>query len=105
MLRSNPFQNKKNKNDVQAPTTGATVTPAAGTDVLILRPAGTLATLTVNMPVSPYDGQDFTVVSTQTVTALTMSGGTIVGALTTIVVGGFATFIYNGANSEWCRAG
>jgi len=105
MLRSNPFQNKKNKNDVQAPTAGATVNPVAGTDVLILRPAGALATLTVNVPSSPFNGQEITVVSTQTITTLTMGGGTIIGAPTTLAAGGYAAFVFNGANSEWCRAG
>lgn len=40
-----------------APLTGATVSPAAGTRNLIINPAGTILALTVALPPSPEDGQ------------------------------------------------
>ena len=41
---------------VNTPTTGFSYTFAAGTQTLLLTPAGTLATGTVTMPPSPVDG-------------------------------------------------
>jgi hypothetical protein len=61
-----------------------TVTPTAGQTVsmsgfsLFLTPAGTLATLTVNLPPNAKPGQTATITSTQAVTTLTVhnSSGT-----------------------------
>jgi hypothetical protein len=87
------------------PTTGATVTIAnADFDIrVILNPAGTLATLTVAMPSSPKDGQRVEVASSQIVTALTMSVGTINGALTTLGVNGFGAWVYDATAIKWFR--
>lgn len=87
-----------------APTAGATVNANAGTEVLFLDPAGTLATLTVALPLNPVEGQDFTVSSSQIVTALTFTG-TIVGTLTTLALGGFARFVYSATAAKWFRCG
>lgn len=68
------------KLSVQAPLTGATINVDAQTRQLILNPAGTIATLTVNFPAAssttPYDGQRIGICGTQIVTALTLGGGT-----------------------------
>lgn len=58
------------------PTAGSTVT-ATG-PFLILEPAGTLATLTLKFPTGAT-GQVFRFVSSQDVTALTVTNGTIAG--------------------------
>lgn len=87
-----------------APTTGQTVTALASTDVLQIDPAGTLATLTVVLPASPVDGQDFTVCTSQIITTLTVTGS-IVGTLTTMALGGFARFSYSATAAKWMRAG
>ena len=42
--------------DYQAPATGFSYTFAAGTQTLILNPAGTLAAGTITMPAAPADG-------------------------------------------------
>ena len=62
--------------DYQTPTTGFSYTFAAGVNVLVMQPAGTLATGTVTMPAAPVDGMTITVESTQQITALTVQGNT-----------------------------
>lgn len=86
-----------------APTVGQTVT-SDGSSILIIDPAGTLATLTIVLPASPINGQDFVIASSQIVTTLTVTG-TIVGTLTALAVAGFARFIYSSTASKWFRAG
>ena len=87
------------------PTTGQTVTVGTGVAALVLEPAGLLAALTVAMPSSPIDGQCLAITCTQIVTALTMSGGTIVSALTALTANGFAEWIYIAASTTWYRIG
>ncbi len=91
------------------PTTGNTVSANGPTQLLLLQPAGTLATLTVVMPSAPVDGQRFKVYSSQTLTALTVNpatGQTINGtAITTLSAGTSFVYIYNGSNSTWYREG
>lgn len=85
------------------PTTGATVT-GDGSRVIIINPAGTLANLTVVLPAAPVDGQVCILATSQILTALTITG-TIVGTLTTLALGGFATFVYSATAAKWFRAG
>jgi Ca2+-binding RTX toxin-like protein len=87
------------------PTTGQTVAANAGVTALILNPAGTLATLTVTVPPTPVDGQTFAITTSQIITALTMNGGTIILALSTLALGGFGEWVYAAANSTWNRIG
>lgn len=87
----------------QVPTSGQTVTPSNLAGLLILEPAGTLATLTVNAPAGPVDNQAFTIFSTQTLTALTMAGGTFVGAPTTLAANSAAHFRYSTATAKWYK--
>lgn len=82
----------------------AAATVAGASSVLVVDPAGTLATLTITFPVAPVDGQAFTISSTQIVTLLSFSGGTIVGAITALAVGGFAKFVYSSSSGKWHRA-
>lgn len=96
------------KYDVQVVTTGFSQTISSNIDILILEPAGILATGTVTMPSQPGDGQIIGIVSTQTITALTLSaaiGHFILNAITTIAIGGFAYYLYRTANSTWYRVG
>jgi hypothetical protein len=87
------------------PTTGQTVAMSANIGRLVLNPAGLLALLTITMPPSPTDGQECSFSTSQPITALTMSGGTIIGGLTTLALGGFASFVYSSGASSWFRAG
>ena len=64
--------------DYQTPTTGFTYTftPSSTGTVLVMNPAGTLATGTITMPASPSDGMTVTFSSTKAITALTVSANT-----------------------------
>ena len=90
------------------PTAGQTVTVNPETTLLILEPAGLLATLTVNMAAGAPangDGHRLNIMSTQVVTTLTHgagAGNTLVGALTTIAAVGFATYCYRA--TKWYRS-
>ena len=89
--------------DYQVLTTGFSYTFAAGTQVLVINPAGTLATGTITMPASPADGMTITVESTQQVTALTMSGngGTIVGTAVQLIPNQPLSWVYRLSNTTW----
>lgn len=90
------------------PAAAGTVTITANKPVLVMEPAGTLATLTVVMPTAPSDGFIQTISSTAIVSVLTLSGGgsdTIVSALTALAAAGFAKFIYKASTAKWYRCG
>jgi len=89
--------------DYQVLTTGFSYTFAAGTQVLVINPAGTLATGTITMPAAPSDGMTITVESTQQVTALTMSGngGTIVGAASQLIPNQPLSWVYRSTGTTW----
>lgn len=90
--------------DYQVLTTGFTYTFAAGTQVLVINPAGTLATGTITMPASPADGMTITVESTQQVTAVTVSANTgqsIVGAAVQLIPNQPLSWVYRLTNTTW----
>jgi hypothetical protein len=90
--------------DYQVLTTGFSYTFAAGVQVLVIQPAGTLATGTVTMPAAPTDGMTIAVVSTQQVTAVTVSANTgqsIVGAPSQLVPNQPLSWVYRLANTTW----
>lgn len=89
--------------DYQVLTTAFTYTFAAGTQVLVINPAGTLATGTITMPAAPSDGMTITVESTQQVTALTMSGngGTVVGAAVQLIPNQPLSWVYRATGTTW----
>lgn len=105
------------KGDVEGRRTEYAYTQATGTTVdlpddaelVLLKHAATIATLTVNMPVSPRDGQVVTISSVSIVTTLTMSatngGDTIVGGLAALTAGGFGSWSYDKQNAVWRRIG
>ncbi len=72
--------------DFYVPLTGFNIVMQTG--ILVLNPAGTLATGTVTLPLNPVDGALAEISSTQTQTALTLNantGDSIVGAVTALV--------------------
>jgi len=90
--------------DYQVLTTAFSYTFAAGTTVLVINPAGTLAAGTITMPAAPADGMTISFSSTQAITALTVSGNTgqsIVGNPTTMNAGGAVTLVYRLSNTSW----
>lgn len=97
-----------------APLTGATIAVTSPTRRLILEPAGTIATLTVTLPVSTTlnDNQLFGLCTTQIVTALTVtagSGTTVLNAPTALLVpvatgaGSCVEWVYRQSNTSWYR--
>lgn len=90
--------------DYQAPTTGFSYTFAAGVNVLVMQPAGTLATGTITMPAAPADGMTITFSSSQQITALTVSGNTgqsISNAVTFLPAKTAASYVYRLSNTTW----
>jgi hypothetical protein len=90
--------------DYQVLTTEFTYTFAAGTQTLVINPAGTLATGTITMPAAPADGMVITIESTQQVTAVTVQGNTgqtITGAPVQLIPNQPLSFMYNLANTRW----
>lgn len=90
--------------DYQTPSTGFSYTFAAGTQTLVMNPAGTLATGTITMPPNPSDGMTITFSSTQQITALTLSGNTgqtVVSGTSSMPAGSSATYIYRATNTSW----
>lgn len=94
----------KHRQLVETPATGFTISPGSRITKVILRPAGGLASGTLNMPEAPDDGQVLVLVSTQAVAALTqqsLSGVTIVGALTALVANVPGIWSYCSADQTW----
>lgn len=95
------------------PLAGATVTFGDGIQFALVQPAGTLATLTFQLPgCNPnIEGMVRGFSSTQIITALTVTdadGGTVLGApasLTAGGTGGVMSFICRGATNTWFPAG
>lgn len=85
---------------------GSTITLTNGTSHLLYDQAATIASLTVTLPsASLANGQVITIATRSEITALTISGGTIYGAPTTLTAGGFCSFIYSSAANAWFRKG
>ena len=89
------------------PTSGITITLAPTVKTTVLEPAGTLAALTVKMPLSPVDQQVVHFSTSQILTALTVSpntGQTMANGLPTSAAAGQGfEFIWNAAQVKWYR--
>jgi len=82
--------------------------PVAAFSLLVLNPAGVLATGTVILPVAPLDGDQVRISTTQTITALTLTPSgtqTIANAVTTLAGNGFVAYLYSTAQNKWFRVG
>ncbi len=93
---------------IVVPTTGQTITAIPASRLtLILNPVSELAALTVNLSASAQDNDRITVATTKAITLLTLSGNskTIVGAVSTMALGGFAEYQYIAALGVWMRVG
>jgi hypothetical protein len=94
--------------DYQVSTTGFSYTFAAGTTVLVMNPAGTLATGTITMPASPADGMTITFSSTQTISALTINGNTgqtVVSKPSALNANQALSYVYRLSNTTWYPLG
>lgn len=85
-----------------APTTGQTVAVGSNGCVhLTIDPAGSLLNLTLALPANPSDGDIVRFTSSQAITNLSMTGGTIVSAVTSLLLGGKEAYIFNGTSGKW----
>jgi hypothetical protein len=92
------------------PTAGQSLQINNNVANVVMDPAGTLATLTLLMPLVPVDGQHLAIASTQTITALTLTpqaGATIAQNPTAITVSTTTSyglkFIWRASVSKWIR--
>lgn len=92
--------------NLQVPLTGFSIAMTPTDKVLMLKPAGVLATGTVVLPASPYDGQSVQISSTKTITGFTLSpndGETVFNAPTTLVGGSGFHYFYRATDNSWYR--
>lgn len=91
--------------DYQVLTTGFSYTFAAGTQTLVINPAGVLATGTITMPASPVDGMVITITSTQPITTLTVNANTGQsinnGGALGLAAGGSLSYVYRLTGTTW----
>lgn len=90
---------------VEVPLTGFSIT-LDSCPILVINPAGTLATGTVLLPATPLDGQQASIISTQTQTALTVTaatGDTVNNAPTALVALTPVKLGYRLSDKTWYR--
>jgi hypothetical protein len=101
-----PFQSRSVESVQDAtPATGGNVAVSSDAGVLVISPSGSLASLTVTMPASPSNGRRVTICTTQAITVLTLAGGLFIGGVSTLALGGFASFCYVSSVGRWVRCG
>jgi hypothetical protein len=72
---------------------------------LILTPAAGYAAGTIVLPIAPVDRDELLVNSTQAVTTLTFSGGTVIGGPTGLAANDYFRLKYDSLLSRWYRIG
>lgn len=82
------------------PSTGQTVT-LVKIQRNIVNPIGTIAALTIVLPSSPSNNDEVQVKFTQAVTAITYSGGTVVGGSSGAAAGYLLTLTYDSSTTSW----
>lgn len=90
---------------IAAPTNGAGIELVDTTQILVLNPAGTIASASVTLPGSPTDGQVIEISSTRTITVFTVSAPATItggGALTITALIGLS-WRYIAALTTWVR--
>jgi hypothetical protein len=90
----------KERHTIFTPTTGGTVTTINNQNNIV-NPSGTLATLTIALPSSPNNNDVVKLTFTQAITAITYSGGTVVGGPTSATLGGQWTLNFDSGTSTW----
>lgn len=82
---------------------GNTVALVAGLNVLDTTSHGTISGAVLNLPTGVADGTQVKVVSSGTITTVTgtISGGTVLPAVATLVAGVAVTLGYNAATGDW----
>jgi hypothetical protein len=88
------------------PSSGNVVVIPSGATRAYITPSATLAALTIKLPPGPTPGQEVSIVSTQTVTALTMqtaAGGAVAGSPTALVINTEVLMRYAGGAWIWIK--
>ena len=85
------------------PGSGHTVVITSGYPTLFVHASGTLSSLTITLPQSPLNGQIFTVVGDQSITTLTITGGTLITAVSSFNPSSPLRWIYDTAQSKWAN--
>ena len=111
-LESQQIATQDNKiTQYSAPLAGSTVllTDSQTSIWLVLTPAGTIAALTLKLPLvaNCIDRQEILVNSTQIVTALTIdgNGSSVIGAPTALAANGFFRLRWDAVMKTWYRVG
>ena len=89
-----------------SPLTGATIVVPGADAIIIVTPAGTIAALTIQMPpqANLLDGNTVQLGSSQIITSLTFTGGTVLGAPSTVPAAfGNAGFVWSEVDLVWYR--
>lgn len=85
------------------PGNATVVVSNAATTIMLINNSSLLLALTVTLPQNPIDMQRFTVACNAAITAMTINGGTVRGALAGLSLGGFMTFRYSQTLGLWFR--
>lgn len=85
------------------PGNATVVASNANTTIMLINNSSLILALTVTLPQTPVDMQRFTVACNSAVTAMTINGGTVRGALAGLSAGGFMTFRYSATLGLWFR--
>jgi len=89
---------------LEIPLTGDTVTLANKKEYLIIKPAGTIANLTIALPSTPWDGQTIWIESTQVITTVSLtSSNTILGSTTNLNPLISVKYIYIAPDDTWYK--
>lgn len=93
-----------NSYTIGTPATGGTIQADDASGILIIQPAGELASLTVGMPANPSDGMRWIVLSTYTVIAFTLTSlATIENPPTSLIAGVGIGYTYAKSTATWYR--
>lgn len=90
----------------QVPADGVTITSPAGIGGYEFDPAAGLAVLNVVLPPAPADQQVFSISTTETILALTVTGSggaTVKGGVLTLTGNGGIAFRYRAGDTTWRR--
>jgi hypothetical protein len=90
----------KYSHTIFTPTTGGTV-GLVNNQYNIINPAGTLATLTVNLPSSPSNNDVVYIKYTQQVSLVTYGNGTVVDGIAAPAAGGLVILTFDSGTSSW----
>lgn len=94
------------KKPTRSTTSSGTTVLTVQTNTFVLDVSSTMASRTITLPSTGIvDGQEIAIATRSAITALTINGGTIYGAPTTLAAGGYCTFIYSSASAAWFRKG